>query len=77
MGADVRGSELMVEDGSEVLMTQALIKVGSVCGSNAAESAASVAGLSIPSSDGTICSRSRVRAVIGAIFLDQFDDRVR
>ena len=45
MGADARGSEPMAGDESEVPVTQAPLEVGSVCGSNAAESAASVAGL--------------------------------
>ena len=54
-------------DEFEVPVTQAQLNVGSVCGSNAAESAASVAGLSILSSDGAIYSGSRARAVIGAI----------
>ena len=39
----------------------------SVCGSNAAESVASVVGLSFPSSDGAIYSGSKARAVTGAI----------
>ena len=49
VGADARGSEPMAGDESEVPVTQALLEVGSVCGSNAAESAAFVAGLSFPS----------------------------
>ena len=40
-------------DESEVPVTQAQLDVGSVFGSSAAESAASVAGLSFPSSDDT------------------------
>ena len=51
MDADVRSPEPMAGDESEVPVTQAQLDVGSVCGSSAAESAASVAGLSFPSSD--------------------------
>ena len=67
MGADARGSELMAGDESEVPVTQTLLEVGSVCGSNTAESAASAVGLSFPSSDGAACSGSRARAVNSAI----------
>ena len=66
IGTDARGSEPMAGDESEVLLTQALLEVGSVCGSNAAESAASVEGLSFPSSDGTICSGFRAGVAAGA-----------
>ena len=68
MGADTRGSEPMAGDESEVLMTQASLEVRSVFGSSAAESAASVARLSFPSLNDAVCSRSRARAVTGAIF---------
>ena len=44
---------------SEVPETQISPEVRSVCGSNAAESAASVAELSFPSSDGATCSGSK------------------
>ena len=67
MGTDARGSEPMAGDESEVPVTQIPLEVGSVCGSNAAEYAASVAGLSFPSSDGAICSGSKVVAVTGTI----------
>ena len=67
MGADARGSEPIAGDESEVPVAQIALKVGSVCGSSAAESAASVVGLSFPSSDGAICSRSRDRAVTSDI----------
>ena len=67
MGMDARGSEPMVRDESEVPMTQAPPEVGSMCGSNTAEYAASAAGLSFPSLDGAIYSGSRARAVTGAI----------
>ena len=59
----------MAGNESEVPETRISPEVRSVCGSNAAESAASVAGLSFPSSDGAICSGSKARAVTGAIFL--------
>ena len=75
MGADARGSEPMAGDESEVPVTQIPLEVGSVCGSDAAESAASVAGLSLASSDGAICSGSRARAVTGAISWVWSDDR--
>ena len=61
MCADTCDSELMVGNESEVPETQIPPEVRSVCGSNAAESAASVAGLSFPSLDGAICSGSKAR----------------
>ena len=64
MGADARGSEPIAGDKSEVPVTRTPLEVGSVCGSNATESAASVAGLSFPSADGAICSRSRSRVML-------------
>ena len=67
MATDARGSEPMAGDESTVPVTHIPLEVGSVCGPNAAEYAASVAGLSFPSSDGAIYSGSRARAVIGAI----------
>ena len=54
-------------DEFEVLVTQAPLEVGSVCSSNAAESVASVAGLSFPSLDDATGSELRVRAATGAI----------
>ena len=69
MGMDARGSDPMAGDESEVPMTQIPLEVGSMCGSNAAESVASVAGLSFSSSDGAICSGSRARAVIRCYLL--------
>ena len=69
MYADTRGSEPVAGNESGVPVAQIPLEVGSVCGSDAAESAASVAGLSFPSSDGAICSGSKARAVTGAIFL--------
>ena len=65
--ADARGSNPVAGNESEVPVAQIPPEVGSMCGSNAAEFAASVAGLSFLSSDGAICSRSRARAVTGAI----------
>ena len=44
MGTDARGSEPMARDESEFPVTQAPLEVGSVCGSNAAESMASAVG---------------------------------
>ena len=67
IGMDVRGSDPVTGDESEVPMTQASLEVRSVFGSNAAKSAASVARLSLPPSDGALCSGSRPSAVIGAI----------
>ena len=67
IGMDARGSEPMDGDESEVLMTQAQLDVGSVCGSSAAESAASMAGLSFSSSDDEVRSGSKARVVTGAI----------
>ena len=73
--ADAQGSEPVAGDESMVPVTQMSLEVRSVCGSNAAESAASVAGLSFPSSDGAICSGSKARAVTGAISWVWPDDR--
>ena len=70
--ADAHGSELIAGNESEVPETQISPEVRSVCGSNTVESAASVAGLGFPSSDGAICSGSKARAVTGAIFLSMF-----
>ena len=64
---DAHGLEPVTGNESEVLVTQTSPEVRSVCGSNATESAASVVGLSFPSSDGAICSGSKARAVTGAI----------
>jgi len=67
MGADTRGSEPMAGDESEAAMTHASLEVRSVFGSSAGESAASVARLSFPSSDGALYSGSRARAITSAI----------
>ena len=67
VSAGVHGPELVAGDESEVPLKQMLQGVESMCGSNAAESGASVAGLSFPSSDGAICSGSKARAVTGVI----------
>ena len=64
---DAHASEPVAGNVSEVLATQISLDVGSVCGSNAAESAASMAGLSLPSPDGVICSGSKARGVAGSI----------
>ena len=71
---DAQGLELVARGESMVPLTQMSLEVRSVCGSNAAESTASVAGLSFPSSDGVICSRSKARAVTGAISWVWSDD---
>ena len=65
--ADAHGSELIAGNESEVPVRQTSLEVRSVCGSNAAESMASVAGMSFPFSDGAICSGSTAGVVIGAI----------
>ena len=64
--ADAQGSEPVVGDESMVPVTQMSLEVRSMCGSNADQSATSVAGLSFPSSDGMICSGSKATAVTGA-----------
>ena len=66
MDADARGPEPMAGDEFEVPVTQAQLDVGPVCGSSTAESVASVAGISFPSSDDAVRSGSRARAVTGA-----------
>ena len=63
----MHGLELITGNKSEAPETQISPKVGSACGSNAAESAAFVAGLSFPSSDGAVCAGSKAEAVTGAI----------
>ena len=67
VSAAAHGSEFIAGDESGVPVTQILHEVESVCGSNAAESAASMAGLSLPSSDGVTSSGSRAEAVAGSI----------
>ena len=57
----------MARDESEVLMTHASLEVRSVFVSSAVESAVSMVGLSLPSSDGMTCSGSRDEAVVGSI----------
>ena len=74
---DSHGSELTPRDESGVLVTRIQLKVGPVCGSDSAESAASVAGLSLPSSGGAIYSGSRARAVTGTIPWAWSDDRFK
>ena len=65
--ADTHGLELVAGNESGVPVTQISHEAKSVCGSNAAESVASVAGLSFPSSDGAVRSGSKAGAVTGAI----------
>ena len=67
MGVDTRGSEPMAGDEAEVPMTHASLEVRSVFDSIVVESAASMARLSFLSLDGALCSRSRARAITGAI----------
>ena len=67
MDADARGPEPMAGDESDVPVTQAQLDVGSVCGSSAAESAASVEGLSFPSSDDAVRSGFKAGAATGVI----------
>ena len=73
--ADAQGSEPIAGDESMVPVTQTSPEVKSVCGSNAVESAASVAGLSFPSSDGATYSGFKAKAVTGAISWVWPDDR--
>ena len=65
--ADAHGPELIAGNEPDVPETQISPEVRSVCGSNAAESAAPVAGLNFPSLDGAIYFGSKARAVTGAI----------
>ena len=71
------GSELTAGDESGVPVTQISCEVKSMWGSNAAESVASVAGLSFPSLDGAVCYGSKARAVTGAVSWMQSNDRFR
>ena len=64
---DAHGSVPVAGNESEASVTRIPLEVGSVCSSNAAETVASMAGLSFPSSDGAICSGSKARAVTRAI----------
>ena len=77
MDAYACSPEFMAGDESEVPETQAQPDVGSVYGSSAAESMASVAGLSFPPSDGAVRSSSRAREVTGASSYVRPDDRTR
>ena len=77
VSVDSQGSELIVGDESGVPLMQISYEAESVRGSNAAESAASVMGLSFPSSDDSVCSRSKAGVVAGAISWMAPDDRFR
>ena len=77
MDADACGPESLAGEESEVSVTQAQPNIGSVCDSSAAESVASGALLSFPSSDDAVCSGSRARAVTSAISYAWPDDRSR
>ena len=67
----------MTGDESEGPVTQTPLKAEFGCGTNADESAASVAGLSFPFSDDAVRSGSRARAVTSAISYVRPDDRSR
>ena len=67
IGTDARGLEPMAGDESEGQMTHTSLEVKSVFGSIAIKCAASMAGSILPSSDGTICTGSRARAVTGIV----------
>ena len=77
MGTGARGSEPVAGNEPQAPVTQIPLEVGSVCGSDAAGTAASVAGLSFPSSDGVICSGSMAGATTGTISYVWTDDRFR
>ena len=67
MGMDTRGLEPMAGNKSEGPMTQTSLEVEYVFGSIAVECAASMVGSILPSSDGTICTRSKATVAAGAI----------
>ena len=77
VSAGVHSPKLIAGDESGVPLTQILRGVKSVCGSNAADSVASVAGLSLRSFDCAVCSGSKARAVTGAISWMRSDDRFK
>ena len=76
VGMDAHGSEPTTGDESEGPITQISLEVKFVFGSIADECAASVAGSNL-SSDSTICSESKARAVMGVVSWMQYDDRFR
>ena len=63
----VHGPELIAGDESRVPLMQMLQGVESTCGSNAADSVASVLGFNLQSLDGAVCSGSKAGAVTRAI----------
>ena len=77
VSAGSQGSELGTGDKSGVPLMQVSYEVESACGSNTAELIAPVMGLSLPSSDDLICSRSKARVVTGAISWMRPDDRFK
>ena len=77
VSVDMQGSELVAGNESGVPLMPISYEVKSMCGSDAAGSAASVMGLSVPSSDDSICSRSKAGVVAGAISWMGPDDRIK
>ena len=75
IGTDAHGSEPMAGDESEGPMTLTSSEAKSVFGSRADECAASMAGSTHPSSDGTIGSRLRAGAATGVISRTPSDGR--
>ena len=75
--ADSHGSELIAGDESGIPVTQISCDVKTMRGSNVAESATSVAGLSLPSAEGAVCSGSKARAVMEAISWMRSHDRFK
>ena len=73
--ADAHNSELITGNESVAPVTQKLLEVKSMCGSNTVESVASIVGLILPSLDGAVCSGSKVRAVMGVVSWMRSDDR--
>ena len=76
-GTDVGGSESMAGDKSSGSATRLSKGVKSVSGSNAIESAASMAGSIHPSSDGAIFSGLKAGVVAGVIFRTLPDGRAK
>ena len=65
--AGSHGLELTAGDESGTLVAQVSCEIKSMFGSNTRESVSSMAGLSFPPLDGTVCSGSKARAVMGAV----------
>ena len=77
VSAGPQGSELDTGEESGVPLMQVSYEVESACGSTAAELVAHMMGLSFPSSDDLICSRSKARVVTGAVSWMRPDDRFK